>query len=468
MGSGGTFVTHVEHQLARPSGEFAAEPSYTATLARLAYVWGYPMVNMMNRRARLSAAPEPGRLGGVLPAAPTGRISMLNDYIEPDERFIACPNQDVAYGLGFFSLDDEPVVVQVPEFGDRFYVYAFYDARTDQFGRLGSLYGSAPGHYLLAGPNWKGELPPGITEVFRSPTALANAIPRVFMDDTDEDRAAIQAVVNQIMVYPLSEFTGEMRTTDWADVPTFDAGPSSGGETKWVQPEHFFEQLAEVLATVPPQEGEHALYAQLEALLEAGARDTGTRAVIEEAFHSADEEFVANAMQWRYNGKHAGNGWNRSVNNSQWGLDYQNRATTARSNMFENRPNETQYFYTDTDSEGGALTGAEAYEVTFAAGSLPPVDGFWSLTLYDADHFFFPNPLGRYSLGTKNTSLRFGDDGSLTIRVGSDSPGAEHESNWLPAPADSFSLYLRAYGGQSGITDGSWIPPVVARRGLVT
>ncbi|MFK4730772.1 DUF1254 domain-containing protein [Agromyces mediolanus] len=461
-------MTKIEHRLARPSGDAAAEPSYVTTLARFAYVWGYPMVNMMNRRARLSAAPEPGRLGGVLPASPTGQISMLNDYIEPDERFIACPNQDVAYGLGFFSLDEQPVVVQVPDFGDRFYVYAFYDARTDQFGRLGSLYGSAPGHYLLAGPNWDGEVPAGIVEVFRSPTALANAIPRVFMDDTDEDRAAIQPLVNRIMVYPLSEYTGEFRTTDWSAVPSFDAGPSSGGETRWVQPETFFDQLGDVLATVPPQAGEEALYAQFAALREAGSRDPQTRTVIDEAFRAADEEFVANAMRWRFNGKDAGNGWNRSLNNSQWGLDYQNRATTARSNMFENRPNETQYFYTDTDSDGEQLTGGGSYELTFAAGSLPPVDGFWSLTLYDVDHFFFPNPLGRYSLGTKNTSLRFDRDGSLTIHVGHASPGAELESNWLPAPAEAFSLYLRAYGGQTPITDGTWVPPIVARRGLVT
>lgn len=458
-------ATGDEAGLARPSGDFAYEPSYLSTVAQFAYVWGYPMVNMMNRRARLSAAPEPGRLGGVLPASPTGQIAMLNDYIEPDERFIACPNQDVAYGLGFFSLDEQPVVVQVPDFGDRFYVYAFYDARTDQFGHLGSLYGSEPGHYLLVGPNWDGEVPEGITEVFRSSTTLANAIPRIFMDDTDEDRAAIQPLVNQVMVYPLTEFSGEMRTKDWSDVPSFDAGPTAGGgETKWVRPETFFEQLGDVLTTIAPQPGEEALYAQFAALLEAGARAAEIKDAIDAAFRAADDSFAAHAMRWKYNGKDAGNGWNRSVNNSQWGMDYQNRAATARSNMFENRPNETQYFYTDADADGNQLKGDEAYEVTFAAGDLPPVDGFWSLTMYDDDHFFSPNELGRYSLGTKNTTLVTGDDGSLTIHVGHASPGADRESNWLPAPAATFSLYLRAYGGQPAITDGTWIPPVVTRR----
>lgn len=452
-------------ELALPGGESAFEPSYVAAVSQFAYVWGYPMVNMMNRRARLSAAPEPGLLGGVLPASPTGRIAMLHDYIEPAERFIACPNQDVVYGLGFFSLDEQPVVVQVPDFGGRFYVYAFYDARTDQFGHLGSLYGSRPGHYLLVGPNWDGAVPEGIVEVFRSPTALANAIPRLFMDDTDEDRAALQPLVNQVMVYPLSEFTGEMRTKDWSTVPRFDAGEASGGgETKWVLPETFFDQLGDVLSTVAPQPGEEALYAQFTALRDAGMRDPQIRKEIEAAFQAADDSFVQRTMQWRYNGKDAGNGWNRSMNNSQWGLDYQNRAATARSNMFENRPNETQYFYTDSDSDGRQLHGATTYEVTFAEGELPPVDGFWSLTMYDDDHFFYPNGLNRYSLGTKNKSLVFAEDGSLTIVVAHSSPGAERESNWLPAPDATFSLYLRAYGGQAGITDGAWVPPVVTRR----
>lgn len=355
--------------------------------------------------------------------------------------------------------------MQVPDFGDRFYVYAFYDARTDQFGHLGSPYGSRAGHYLLVGPSWDGKVPEGLTDVFRSPTTLANAIPRIFMDDTDEDRAAIQSVVNQVMVYPLTEFTGEMRTKDWADVPSFDAGPSTGsGETKWVLPETFFDKLGEVLDSISPQPGEEALCAQFSALLEAGARDPQIKAQMVTAFQAADDTFVANAMLWKFNGKDAGNGWNRSVNNSQWGLDYYNRAATARSNMFENRPNETQYFYTDLDSGGRRLVGEQRYEVTFAAGGLPPVDGFWSLTMYDPDHFFYPNDLRRFSLGTKNKSLVYGDDGSLTIVVGHGSPGGERKANWLPAPAGAFSLYLRAYGGQAGITEGTWVPPIVTRR----
>ena len=100
-------------------------------------------------------------------------------------RFVACPNQDVVYGAGFFALDKEPIVFQVPDFGDRFWVYALYDARTDEFSEIGKQYGTKPGFYLMVGPNWKGETPAGITAVVRSSTSLAFAVPRIFMDDTD-------------------------------------------------------------------------------------------------------------------------------------------------------------------------------------------------------------------------------------------------------------------------------------------
>ena len=105
---------------------------YARTIARMAYVWAWPMVNMINRRSAITKAPEPGLLNGVLPAAPRGQVGMLSGYIDPGQTFVTCPNQDVVYGLGFFSLDEEPVIAQVPDFGDRFWVYAMYDARTDQ------------------------------------------------------------------------------------------------------------------------------------------------------------------------------------------------------------------------------------------------------------------------------------------------------------------------------------------------
>ena len=455
-----------ERPLTQPDPEATFHEGYVRAIGQMAYVWGWPMVNMINRRANVTMAPQPGLLDGVLPVAPRGQLAMLHDYIAPDQTFVTCPNQDVAYGLGFFSLDEEPVVIQVPDFGDRFWVYALYDARTSQFGEVGKPYGTKPGFYLLAGPNWKGETPAGITEVVRSTTELANAIPRVFMDDTDEDRKAIQATLNQIVAYPLSQFDGKMKSMEWAKAPVIPKpGPKGDGETKWVIPEKFFDkdQFGAVLDIVPPLPGEEAMYAQFRALMAAAEKDPAIKQQLVKLAQESEESIIKPFFQWKYNGKPAGNNWNRSVNNAQTGLDYFNRAGTSKSNMFDNRPTETQYFYTDVDGDGKQLSGASSYAITFPAGQEPPVQGFWSMTLYNDKHLFHPNELDRYSLGTKNKNLKRNDDGSLTLYVGAKSPGDDRKQNWIPAPDGNFSLYIRAYWGKEGITGGSWQPPAVKR-----
>jgi hypothetical protein len=451
-----------------PKGLLMHSP-YAQVIARMAYVWGWPMVNMLNRDARITQAPHPGLLGGILPVAPRGQLGMLHDYIDPAETFVTCPNQDVVYGLGFFSLDEEPVVAQVPDFGDRFWVYALYDARTNQFGHLGKPYKSRRGFYLLVGPNWKGSKPAGITDIIRCPTALANAIPRVFQSDTPEDKAAIQPVINQIVFYPLKLFDGRMKTIAWKDAPIInppsqgDSDNADGGETKWVIPEKFFDQFNQVLDTVPPLPGEEALYGQFRSLMEAANRDADIKKTLTSTAVDTEKEVIAPFFEWRHNGLPAGNNWNRSTNNAQTGLDYFDRTGTARSNMFDNRPTETQYFYTDVDGTGEQLNGANTYEIVFAKGEEPPVNGFWSLTLYNDKHLFHANDLKRYSLGTKNKNLKRDADGSLALYAGLKSPGTDKESNWLPAPAGTFSLYIRAYWGREPILDGSWKPPQIRK-----
>jgi hypothetical protein len=290
--------------------------------------------------------------------------------------------------------------------------------------------------------------------------------PAHFQDDTPEDKKAIQQVINQVVTYPLKDFTGKMKTIDWSKQPNIPAPQSSDsgdGETKWVVPEKFFDQFGEVLATVDPLPGEQALYAQIRLLMDAASKDPALKKVLIETAVETEEKVIHPFFQWKYNGRPAGNGWNRSVNNAQWGIDYYNRTGTSKSNMFDNRPDETQYFYTDFDGAGGELNGSGNYEITFAEGQEPPVNGFWSLTLYNDKHLFHANPLKRFSLGTKNKNLRRNADGSLTLHAGAKSPGGDKESNWLPAPNGHFSLYIRAYWGKQGILDGSWKPPLIRK-----
>ncbi|MEK1876013.1 MAG: DUF1254 domain-containing protein, partial [Rhizobium altiplani] len=395
--------------------------SYVRDVARLAYLWGWPLVNMHNRHLVFEKVPENGLGDGVLPVGPLNRVTMLTDYIKPEERAVATPNQDVVYGFGIMSLEKEPVVFQVPDFADRFWVYQLGNQRTDTIGGMGKMYDSKPGFYMVVGPAWKGEVPAGINGVFRSPTNLAYIIPRAFLDDTKEDRAAIQPVLSQIMSYPLSEFDGKMKTKDWSKIPTI-ADPAGGkqgggGETQWVKPEMFFAELPQVLKEVPPQPGEEALYAWFSSLLTAAEKDPRIAEMMKQTAIDTDESLMKTIHSYSYAGVPVADGWVSPLNGAEFGTDYFSRAAAAKANIFVNPRKESAYFGQENDAKGKRLTGAGTYTVTFPKDQLPPVNGFWSLTLYDEDHFFAPNKINRFSLGTTNKDLVYGADGSLTIYV---------------------------------------------------
>jgi hypothetical protein len=441
--------------------------AYVQMVGRMAYFWGWPLVYVYNQRTELTKAPEPGLLAGVLPISPMNQVAMLTGYIDPGEIFIADPNQDVVYGLGYLSLEKEPVVIQVPDFGDRFWTIPVYNARTDQMSELGLQYSTKPGFYMVVGPNWKGETPAGIAGVVRSSTNFAVTMPRIFISDSPEDQASVQPALRQIQFYPLSQFDGKVKTKDWSKLPIFPV-PTEATRPKystkqppWVDPAVFFDQLPTVMKEVPPMPGEEALYKWIGSVLDAAAKDPEVMKTLRETAFAADEELIAPMMWWRYNGQPAGNGWTSPVNNAAFGTDYYHRTGAVKADPYDNKRNETMYFYTDNDTQLQQLDGKSSYEVTFPKGQLPPVKGFWSLTMYDPEHFFAPNVLKRYALGTKNKSLKYNDDGSLTIYLGNKSPGTEKESNWLPAPEGNFSIWLRAYWPDKAILDGSWKPPVV-------
>ncbi|OIV39004.1 hypothetical protein BIV57_02545 [Mangrovactinospora gilvigrisea] len=457
--------TAAHEPLAPPIPVERVTDEYLRALGRFAYLWGWPLVNMHNRLTVMEQVPAPGLLGGIVPAGPPGTVGMLHDYITPEERIVACPNQDVVYGFGALDASRGPSVVQVPDFGDRFWVYQVVDQRTEAFAQLGAMYGTKPGCYLLAPADWDGEIPEGIAGVFRYDTRIAVCIPRVFMNDTDADRAAVQPLINQIMVYPLAEYTGELQTTDWSKAPSYPAGDATGGEqeTQWVDPKTFFDLLPAVLDEVPPRPGEAALHAQFRFLTDTAAADPKAAETLRAAAVNANSTLVQELFQFRNIGIPLDHHWSTQRNGAAFGSDYLSRTAMGKANIFVNLPSETAYFYQDLDADGQPLTGDHGYALTFPADALPPAQGFWSVTLYNEHHFFHPNELNRYSLGTKNTGLRLGEDGSLTLYAGARPPAEKDRPNWLPAPTGHFSLYLRAYWPEPAALDGTWRPPAVTK-----
>jgi hypothetical protein len=449
-----------------PDASVKITEAYAAHVARDTFFWAWPMVNVYNRRLASAQVREPMKSGSFV-TAPVNRNAMLTDYVDPRERIAACPNQDVVYGVGTLDLEVSPVVIQVPDFGDRFWVYQIVDLRTDSFVQVGKMYGTTPGFYLLVGPKWNGDVPKGITKVFRSPTNTGFVAPRIFQDDTAEDKQAIQGVLQSIMMYPVAEFDGTMKRTDWGKLPSAPDQATGEEEVKWVIPEKFFDELPAVLADAPPLPGEEARYAQVLAVLEAMKTNPALKPVMIKAAIEADEQLVRPLFQFRNYGQQLPHNWSTISNEAAFGTDYFTRTAVAKSNIFVNSPNETKYYYQDLDAGGARLNGANRYTVTFPRDQTPPVNGFWSLTLYNQHHFFEPNEINRYSVGTKNKTLRTNPDGSLTIYVQADAPAdPAQRANWLPAPKGAdFSLYVRAYWPKAAVLDGTWVPPPVQKPG---
>jgi hypothetical protein len=223
-----------------------------------------------------------------------------------------------------------------------------------------------------------------------------------------------------------------------------------------------FDMLPVGLTDAPPLLGEEARYAELLAVIAAANQDRALKAAMIDEAGKADAELLKPLFEFHNWGIGLPDHWSSTDNGAACGTDCFAHRALAKSNTFVNKINQTKYDYQDLDQGGGRLNGVNRYEVTFAKGALPPVRGFWSLTHYNRHHFFEPNDLARYSLGTKNKDLKRYADGSLALYVQANSPAAGKHCNWLPSPAGAdFLLYLRSYWPEEAITSGAWTPPPV-------
>jgi hypothetical protein len=199
-------------------------------------------------------------------------------------------------------------------------------------------------------------------------------------------------------------------------------------------------------------------------IADAMKSDPALKPAMIKAAQEVEDQIVTPLFQFRNHGEQLPHNWSTISNEAAFGTGYFIRTAAAKSNILVNAPNETKCYYQDLDMTGARLNDASRYTVTFPKGETPPVNGFWSLTLYNEHHFFAPNELKRYSLGTKNKDLKYNSDGSLTVYVQAEPPAEALRSNWLPAPSGAdFSLYVRAYWPKAAVLDGVWTPPGVQR-----
>ncbi len=436
----------------------AAAPSMTPEQARQeqaytvgaqAFLYGYPMVELyrIRHRAVFDAANAD--------RTPLNTFRHRRELVDASMRTVVAPNNDTLYSSAWLDLGAEPVVLEVPDTAGRYYVMQLMDFYTNNFAYVGKrTTGTGPGRFAIVGPGWKGTLPAGLKRI-DAPTPSVWLLGRTLVDGP-ADLPAVHALQDQYKLTPLSA---------WAHTA---APPQPDRRRPPYDPRvplKFFEILDAALDENPPPAHDAGVMGLLSQIgigpgqsFSVDRLDPATTEGLGRALQ-AGQAFVTALPS----GRPVVNGWLAfSPHTGRFGTDYRYRAYIARWAIAANDPEEAHNFTTRQDERERPLNGSRRYVLRFDKGQLPPVDAFWSMTMYSLPGaFLVDNPLKRYALGDRSRQLRYGADGSLELYIQHESPGPDKESNWLPAPEGDFELGLRCYLPQAAITERRWVPPRV-------
>jgi len=425
-----------------------------------AYVYGYPLVTMeLTRRVMTNVAAPTGS------HAPMGRFAHMRAYPTPDDRDVTAPNADTLYSLAWLDVSKEPYVLSLPDTAGRFLLMPMLSGWTDVFQVPGTrTTGSAPRAFAVTGPGWKGTLPDGVTH-YPSPTGLVWILGRTYCTGTPDDLKAAHALQERYEIVPLSAF-GKPYTPPAGRVdPAVDMKTPVRDQVNRLDAAAYFRLLASLLKDNPPAEADAPMVAKLAALGIVPGRDFDPSTLPPAVARGLSGAPAAGWKAILGQEKSAGrlvNGWTYSLKTGLYGTDYLQRAFVTAIGLGANRPDDAVYPETRVDSSGRRLSGAHSYTIRFPKGQTPPVNAFWSLTMYDAALFFTPNPLHRHTLSPRDP-LKYNPDGSLDLLISHAPPAADRQSNWLPAPEGNFVLMLRMYWPKPPVVDGTWSPPPVER-----
>lgn len=450
-----------KHETQTATNETASAATITA---QDAYIYGYPLVLMDVSRAKLTNVPHP--IGAGL--APVNQFGDIKTF--PDASFtdIVSPNADTLYSSAWLDLAQEPVVLSVPDTNGRYYLMPMLDAWTNVFASPGKrTTGTGKGDFAITGPNWAGTLPAGLKEI-KSPTDMVWIIGRT-QANGKADFKAVNAIQVLYKLTPLSAWG--KRYTPPGDVPTDSKVDMKTPPVDFVaamDASAFFNRLALLMKNNPPLAADAPMVAKLASIGIAPGKpfdlnkngsdaakaiadgvDDGKKKVAELAHNPGNTTMV---NEWMTTTKDIGS----------YGTNYDARAGIACVGLGANIPADAFYPMARTDSEGNPLDGANKYVIHFDKGQTPPVNAFWSVTMYNAKQAFVANPINRYAIGDRD-KLKFNLDGSLDIYLQHDSPGKAKESNWLPADAGSFNLILRMYWPKEAALTGAWTPPPIKK-----
>ncbi len=428
------------------------------------YIYGYPLVTFdMARRQQTNVAAPDGE------HAPTGQLIKMRSYPAVDNHCCAAPNADTLYTIAWLDVSAEPWIFGIPEMGDRYYIMPMLDGFSEVVKvASASTTGGRAQKYAITGPGWSGTIPEGVTRV-DSPTAMVWILGRIYCTGTAEDYAAVHALQDQFTVVPLSAYGRPYNPPPGSVDPAFDMKTAVRKQVNALDIDTYFKYLATLLKTNPPTAQDAEIVARMARIgLVPGQDFDGSKlGALDRTAIEAVPKLALARMALHLKQQKTTDGWlyfTSGVGN--FGTDYVLRGMANLLGPGWNRPQDAIYPLSQKDAAGDEYDGAKyKYAVRFEKGRMPPVEAFWSLTMYDTDVFFVPNAINRYELSQRNTFIT-NTDGSVDLYIQADSPGVDKEANWLPAPKGKFMLVLRMYGptkAPPSIVDGSWTPPPVKR-----
>lgn len=435
-------------------------PAEAQEIAQEAYVFGLPLVYSA---IGIDVATHVSQPEGML--APLNQFAHLRDFPDAAANPIVGMNLDTLYSFANLDLTQEPLVLTVPEMGDRYWIMQLIDLWNDVPAAPGArTVDGEGGRFAIVGPQWQGTLPEGITEI-RADTTLVTIGGRTYVAGP-EDVPAVHAIQDQYTLTPLSLWGTAYAPPAEAPVkPGVDTTTPTPKQTFALPAETYFTRISELLVGNPAREADAPVMARMARL---GITPGGTFSL--DAFPddvpAAIEAGVLAGQQQILDGEatmgEMVNGWQLARDLGRYGTKYPYRATWTYFAIGGNLIEDAFYPMTLVDGSGEHLDGAHRYTLHFAPEELPPVDAFWSLTMYDPDSYLVPNAINRYALGDRSP-MTYEPDGSLTIVIQHDAPAPDQEANWLPTPEAGFKLALRLYRPQDRVIDGRWAPPAVQR-----
>jgi len=444
-------------------GDRVSEPE-AAQIGVEAYIYGYPLVTMeMTRRVLTNVAAPKGQ------KAPVGQFARLREYPTPANKEVTAPNADTLYTQAWLDVSKEPYVLSLPDEKGRYYLMPMLSGWTDVFQVPGKrTTGTKAQTYAITGPNWKGTLPPGLTE-YKSPTGMVWIIGRTYCTGSPADYKAVHKLQDEYKLVPLSAYGKPYAPPPGQVDPSIDMKTPVRNQVNGMDAGAYFKLLATLMKDNPPAAADAPMVAKMAKIgivpgqdFDMSKLDPAVAKALQDIVKPAQEKIMS---QMQVGGSVNVNGWSyRTKGIGIYGTDYLQRAFITALGLGANQPQDALYPTSVADAAGQPYDGARKYVMHFDKGQTPPAQAFWSLTMYDAQYFFVANPLNRYTLSSRS-QFKQNQDGSVDLYIQNESPGKDKEANWLPAPKGKFVLMLRLYWPYEpphvSIIDGSWKPPVV-------